>query len=675
MNEENTITTRYGVCSKDCYGACVFNGEWNDQAEEKKFLAAKPLKDHPFTNGFLCQKFNQRERLLYHPDRVKKTLIRNGQKGENSFKTIELDNALNIIAEKLLQVKDSFDSQSILTAYYAGNNGMVSKHAPFRFFGKLGSTITEEGICNEGGCVALEKLFGTYSTTNPFQINNPSNQLIVVWGTNLSERNDHAYSMVKKAKKTGSKLIVVNPIKTNLAEEADLFVQPFPGTDHSIVRYLVSSFIEKDKYDKEFLSQNVENFDIVFEDIKINEEEDIISQIGVEEEVLLDFRQLLWKYKHQTLFLTGFGPQKYFYGGRHLNAIALLQIIHGNIGKPGTGFLYSQSAFNRTFQDPLSDYVTQSARFPPNITVPLATLGNSLRTNDYKILFIYNVNPVSSLSNQNLIKKSLSREDLFVVVLDMFLNETTKYADIVIPAKFDLECDDLLTSYFVPGISLNQGGPCPYPDCVSNYEFFQALAKKIGWGDLSLFQESQENIVKRCIELLPNEIREKLSGQGYYIPLTANKIPFKDLKFPTSSDKIQLKPSYFPFNDSTTFGNKDNDEFYLLSPSHQYFIHSQFSQLHDQYREVFERIYLNPKDIEKLGLTTDQEVLVSNKYGEMKYILAIKPSIKPGVALIYSGSPFNSVDSKNVNVFTPDIPEESRVSGAYFSTVVKISKT
>ncbi len=157
---------RFGTCSKDCYGSCVFMGEWNDQAPEKKFLIAKPLKDHPFTNGFLCAKLNKRERLLYHPQRIKNALIRTGPKGSNSFKSTTLENALNLIAEKLLQVKNEFKPSSIIAAYYAGNNGLISKYAPLRFFGNLGATITNKGICNEAGCSAFEELFGTYSTTN-----------------------------------------------------------------------------------------------------------------------------------------------------------------------------------------------------------------------------------------------------------------------------------------------------------------------------------------------------------------------------------------------------------------------------------------------------------------------------------------------------------------------------
>jgi len=145
-------------------------GEWNDQAPEKKLITAKPLKEHPFTNGFFCSKLNNREKLLYHPNRIKTALIRSGSKGSNSFKQISLEKAVSLISEKLITIKSKFGHSSIVAAYYAGNSGLISQFSPIRFFGKFGATVTTGGICNEAGIHALSQMFGNYSTTNPFQI-------------------------------------------------------------------------------------------------------------------------------------------------------------------------------------------------------------------------------------------------------------------------------------------------------------------------------------------------------------------------------------------------------------------------------------------------------------------------------------------------------------------------
>ena len=676
MNYNYELKKRYGTCSKDCYGSCVFIGEWNDQAPVKKLATAKPLKEHPFTNGFFCPKLNNREKLLYHSQRIKTPLIRTGVKGQNSFKPISLEEALNFISTQLTTVKEKYGPSSIVAAYYAGNSGLISMYSPFRFFRKLGATITSEGTCNEAGIFALERLFGNYSTTNPFQIASPNNRLIVVWGSNLADRNNHAHFLVKKAISNGSKLIVVNPVRTKLAESADLFLQPFPGTDFLIAKYILNKLVNSGAYDENFLSQHVDNYADLVDAVEKIDEDKIFHQTGLNSENLYEFLNLLVDNKQRTLFIAGFGPQKYFYGGRNLNSIALIQIFLGNYGYQGSGFLFSQSGFNRDFKEPLIDYITNSDETSQSRRIPLINLGSSLGSNQYKMLFVYNVNPVSSLPNQSIIEKSLMREDLYTVVLDMFLNETTKFADIVIPVKFDLETDDLITPYFIPGISINQGGPCPYPDCSSNYEFFQQLAEKIGWNGDSIFQETQKDILKKCCGLLPKLIQEDLRTKGYYILFDINDVPFNNLIFPTSNGKIQIHQTdieIFDQNLELLLPRKE-DEFYLLSQAHKYFLHSQIGQLREEYASIFGTIYINPIDGKSLGLTPDQKVVVSNKYGEAKYTLGENSDLKPGTALIYSGIPFAHTEYKNVNIFTPEMSEESGLSGAYFSTVVKITK-
>ncbi|KKM13205.1 hypothetical protein LCGC14_1718610, partial [marine sediment metagenome] len=652
-------------------------GEWNDEAPEKKLLITKPLKDHPFTNGLFCPKLNNREKLLYHPHRIKTALIRSGSKGSNSFKQISLENAVNLISEKLTIIKNKFEPSSIVAAYYAGNSGLISRISPIRFFGKLGATITTGGICNEAGNNALGQLFGNYSTTNPFQIINPKNKLIVVWGSNLAHRNNHAYFLVKKAIKNGSFVVVVNPIRTKLVDNTTLSLQPFPGTDFLIAKYIMNKIIVSGKYDKDFLIQHVDNYKDLIAKVEIIDENKIIQQTGLTREVLESFTNLLVKFQHKTLFIVGFGPQKYFYGGKNLSTIALIQILLGNFGKLGTGFLFSQTGLIKELTAPLLNYVTHPKLFTLYNSFPLVTLGSSLTSNKFKMLFIYNLNPASSLPNQTILRKALSREDLFVVVLDMFLNETTKFADIVIPAKFDLESYDLITPYFAPGISINHGGPCPYSDCVTNYEFFQLLAKKIGWGDDILFQETQEEIFKKCVELLPKKAQQGLKLKGYYIPFGVDDIPFRDLKFPTINGKIQIQPSNLELFDPKQdfLLHRSQNQFYLLSPAHKYFIHSQMGEIHREFKNDFGRVYLNPYDIESLGLKPNKKVLVSNQFGGGNFIIDQNSALKSGTALIYSGLPFANTQYENVNFFTSEKPEESKLSGAYFSVIIKISKT
>jgi anaerobic selenocysteine-containing dehydrogenase len=171
-------------------------------------------------------------------------------------------------------------------------------------------------------------------------------------------------------------------------------------------------------------------------------------------------------------------------------------------------------------------------------------------------------------------------------------------------------------------------------------------------------------------------VQHSLKLHGYYIPFKINDVPYNDLNFPTYNGKIQIQNSDLELFDAKLdfLLHRSENEFYLLSPAHKYFIHSQMGEIHKEIENVFGKIFLNPYDIELIGLKLYDDVLVSNKNGEGKFILDQDSALKFGTALIYSGLPFAKTKFTNVNFLTPENPEESELSGAYFSVIVKISK-
>lgn len=158
--------------------------------------------------------------------------------------------------------------------------------------------------------------------------------------------------------------------------------------------------------------------------------------------------------------------------------------------------------------------------------------------------------------------------------------------------------------------------------------------------------------------------------------LDPSEIPFNNYNFPTQNQKIQVQDINLGFGENLINQRlkRKINEFLLISPSHANFLHSQLGQLNSMYYEDFSKVFLNSEDIKKLNLKVDENVRVYNEYGSANYVLGALKSLKPGTALIYSGasSPLNR--SLNVNLFTPDTPEESGLSGAYNSTVIQVKK-
>ncbi|MEJ2279205.1 MAG: molybdopterin-dependent oxidoreductase, partial [Candidatus Lokiarchaeota archaeon] len=506
-----------------------------------------PLKSHPFTKGFFCPKLNKRKNLLYHPKRIKTPLIRSGPKGTQTFKEASYNGILNIINQKVNEVKKHFDFNCILAAFYSGNSGLISMYGPLRLFYQIKGTITKGGICNEGGIAGLSEIFGTYSITNPFQISSPETRLIVNWAANVSSNNNHVNFLIKNKIKQNTPLIVIDSRKISIAKYADLFLQPFPNSDHLLAKIVLYKLIKNEILDHKFLEKYVEGYEnLINEVLSINPSE-LIPLIGVKEKEIDQFVGMLSASKSHTIFNIGYGLQKHKYGGRIIQIVSLIQIFLGNIGKPGSGIIYSQSGFNKPIKEPIINYIIQKSKSSSVKEFELINLTSELKKEKYKILFIYNFNPVSSLPNQDDLRKALCQKGLFTVVLDLFLNETTKYADIVIPVKFDLEASDLVFSYYIPGVSIIEGGPCPYENCRSNYDFFRDLAIKMNLNKDGLFNEDHYQLYKNTLKKLPEPIRKKLEEEGYYLLHKNDTILFEDLQFPTLSKKIQLTDITFDF--------------------------------------------------------------------------------------------------------------------------------
>ena len=190
-----------------------------------------------------------------------------------------------------------------------------------------------------------------------------------------------------------------------------------------------------------------------------------------------------------------------------------------------------------------------------------------------------------------------------------------------------------------------------------------------------IFKLDHQQIFEKGIELLPNEIRRTLKQKGYYLLQENNSIPFNNLQFPTSNKKIQIGFLNFDFEKEIIDNLKktSKNEFFLITPSNKYFLHSQLGELHSEKLDVFNNIYIHSDDLERLGLEENEKVLVKNKKHSSSYFIKSDTSLKKGVVCIHSG-PSSFLTETNVNHFTPATPEILGYSGSYNSAKVKIEK-
>ncbi|MHA1648311.1 MAG: molybdopterin-dependent oxidoreductase [Promethearchaeota archaeon] len=673
---------RWNTCSKDCYGSCVFRSTWDDSIPERKMIGATPVKDHPFTQGFFCPKFSKRSEILYNSERIKSILLQSGKKGNidsfNTLQKISEYNAWNLLLDKLEENIRKFGPESILIASYAENQGFLSMNSSLRFgrFFKIAETYG--GICNEGGNAGLAKIFGNYTTTNPLQVKDPECNLIVVWKSNLSENNNHMYKLVCDAQKRGAKVVVIDSRKTGIAKRADFYLQPKFMQDHQVANLILKILQDINGFNRDFINHNVESFESIEKQLKQIQIRDLLKDTGLSFKKCQDLAELLIKNRDHTMILVGYGVNKDFFGGRMVQAIALLQIALGNFGKPGTGLVYSQSGYRPDLFQSLFELVTLENEYPPKKQYDLVRLAEVLEEGKIKCLIISNFNPVSSLPNRNRLEFALLRSDLFTVVCDIYPSSTMEFANMVFPMKYDVETWDLIKSYYIPGISINEAGPCPYPACISNHDFFMQLGRKLGnrlklpESVLELFDIGESELVEQILEKCPQDVASNIKSDGYHLFVNEKTILNPELKFPTDSGKIELSSIKFKFLPSPI--QSIIGKFRLYSPNHPRFLHSQLGVLNKSVFNDFQKVFVSPEDFSTLKVVINEKVRVSNQNGAGDFYIQPDSNLHSGIALIYSGGPIRKLGSPHVNIFTPDVPEELGHSGSYDSAFVKIEK-
>lgn len=646
----------FNTCPRDCYDTCSIV----TAVDEGKLVEVKANSNHPITQSYLCPKGQNLIEYVYHKDRVLYPLKRTGSKGEGKFKTISWDEALNKIASRLKKVIDEHGSNAVLHYDYGGHSGLISLHFPKRFFNAIGSAETTYSICDAAGELAVELHYGKRYGRKPEEM--LKSKLIVYWGFNAAVSNIHNFGLARQAKEKGAKIYVIDPI-ANETTRIGTHLRIKPATDGIFAFGIAKYVIDNELIDSNFINEHTRGFEEFKRYLSKYTTEYVSEQTGISTQELKSFAEDYAALKPNFINI-GYGLQKQINGGEIVRAICLLPAL---IGVP-RGFYYCNS------ERDLDKAYLKATHLRPNEPVRYVSsqLGRDLISKAIQLLFVYNANPAATSPNQTLVKHGLLREDLFVVVHDLFLTDTALYADIVLPAASFFETMDIHISYWHYYLSLNQKAIEPIGEAKSNSELFRLLAKKMGLSHQELF-ESDENIIKKLIST-SKKIEgsdENLLEKGF---LLMKQFPL--MEFQTKSGKIEfisskaqeLGLSIFP----TVLDELPNFPLRLISTSHPSFLHSQYFNINP----IQPYVTISPSDSLKRGIEDGDSVRIFNERGSLVLLVKVNENVPEGVIWTFR-SPWVSLsnDKKNVNVLTNDDFQKLSYGSTFNSTFVDLEKT
>ncbi len=671
MSHEQTILT---TCPKDCYDACGIAVNLKDGVISN--VRGDP--DHPVSRGKLCKKCSIAYNGSWRDPRARLTepLRRTGPKGSGEYEPVSWDEALDIISGRLKKIVSDHGAETILNTHYTGTFAMIGFHFPMRFFNRLGATeINPDSICNLAGHIALDYVYGT-SLDGFDPRTEEESRCILVWGANPSACAPHIDQ--HWLQNTKAKVIVVDPIRTETAANADLHLQLFPGSDAALAFGIMHVLNRDGLLDQPFIDSYTTGFEQLLPTIESFTVEKSSEITGVP---VHQIEELARTYAEgPSLLWFGQGFQRQSHGGNAMRAGSLLPALTGNISKPGAGFLYLNGLDNRNVDDSylLGNHLAKDEVASISHMDFIDYLGDE---NKSQALFCWNINNVASNPDQQRLKEVLKREDLFTVVVDIFPTDTAEYADIILPAANFLESNDLFASYFNHSLSAQVKVAEPMGDSLPNSEIFRKLAKAMNFEEEDLYESDLDIIEHVLRESKTGETFESLSVKGTVDMSEKAAVQFADLKFPTSDGRIHLASVEAesdghplvpePYADA----RPENGLLRLLSPASPWLVNNSFGndpKIEAQLGEA--SVTINPEEAKARGLVEGQAVVVSNETGKLSLQLKLSDEVPMGVALSYKGRwPKRQSDHANINVLNPGLKSDMGESTSVHSVEVSLS--
>ena len=545
--------------------------------------------------------------------------------------------ALDAVAGNLQQTAAQFGPEAILPYSYAGTMGLLNGAGmDRRFFHRLGASRLDRTICAEAGAVALNNALGTRLGPAPEQFADA--KLIIAWGANVLSTNVHLWPFIVEARRRGAKLYVIDPIRTKTATLADRHFAPYPGSDLALALGLIHVLVRDELIDREYIAQYTEGFDSLAALAATHPPQRTEHLTGIPAS---DIESLAHGYAEMrpSAIRLNYGVQRSQRGGRAVQAIALLPALTGAWRDVGGGLQLSTSSafeFNRPAlerpdlqQIPLG----RQARL-----LNMSQIGRVLtETNNppVKSILVYNSNPAAIAPNQSLVHQGFARPDLFTVVIDHFLTDTARFADIVLPATMFLEHDDLYLAYGHYHLQLALAAATPPAECRSNVDIFRALAQRMGFTE-PCFSDSTEQMVSALLDTQS----PFLDGINYQRLVTEHSIrlnvpdaPFAQGGFRTPSGRCNLSAAdldYTPPEESRLGILSGKYALELVSSKSHDSLNSSFGHRPDVDAQT-SILQIHPDDAQPRAIQDGQSVEVHNDRGSIRLKASVGEFTRPGV--------------------------------------------
>lgn len=696
-------TVKYHSCLRNCADRCLMKFRVQDGRMTYVSGAEKQAK----TGTCPCVKGLTYVEYTYAPDRILHPMERIGEKGSHKWRRITWEEAWAKLITKTKEVVAKYGSEAVLPYSYSGNYGAIGMHASGeRFFNRLGASYLDRLVCTEAGVWGYGSVQGTTDGPDPDEI--PNCDCYISWGFNETVSNVHGIKLINQMRDKGGVVLAVNPNRTPICSQADVYLQNYPGSDAWVATGVMKYLIAHDEtIDHEFLDKCCIGADKVFEKVNSVKWEDIERVTGCKRAEIEKFAALYGKSKN-CIIRGGYGMQRNYNGARMTRAIAIMHALRGMFDRPNAGIIYDnvrsitgmnnfdgrgnyfltgkEQHVNMTDLDqalkaknPTSQNLIDNHTTPPQPIKPI------------HLFFFYNGNPVAVSPNVNQVIENLKRDDLYVVGFDMIMTDSMEYCDLVLPASTQFETDDIIGDYHGWFLQICEKVIEPVGESMPNWDFFAEWGRRMGFKDQA-FKDTSFDIMRQLLNTKAPWYQgitlERLQKEKWIKLPYPSSVPVRSGgKCGTESGKIELYSEMMKragFDPVIDLGLCEDDmpevekklPFRLLSPGIPQRVNSSFYNV--KYIRAFNayECEISPEDAQKLGIKMGDRVRLTNQRGEAYFIARVSTRVGPGVVRTAKCNwrSTNPYGKNNTNTLTTSRLTDMGGCSAYHSTRVNVEK-
>ena len=620
---------------------CVWRCGVLARVREGRVVKLEGNPDHPHSRGKLCARGQSGLMTTYDQDRVLQPLIRVGERGGGRFRKASWEEALDLTAEKMLEIRERYGPEAMILS----STHNLSQTQFENLLSAYGSPNygTQRSLCFNSMVTAF---LLTYGVEEPAR-NYDTVEYVLLVGRNLAEAiSTSETGALIEALARGAKLVYLDPRFTKTAAKATEWIPIRPGTDAAFLLAMIQVIVSEHLGDCDFAQQYILGCEDLPSAMAEYTPEWAETKTGVPADTVRRIAREFAAAKRRALAHPGWRTSNFVNSFQTERAIATLNAVVGNVFEPN-GCLTAENPeasgvpLGKPPQPPYPRLTAQRLdgvpwKYP---LVPLK-LGVFQELRDAILTgqpyqahgwFIARQNPVLSLPDRRRTVKALAKLD-FIVDIDVILNDTAWFADVVLPEASYLERYDPLA--VVEGkVFLRQPVIEPQGEARSALWIYQQLGQRLGLGDF--FQYTDEVDYLRQ-QLAPSGVDlDQLRRDGTVEPGKEREAA-RDFVFNTPSGKIEVysetlaKAGFSPWPTYEEPPAPPHDQFYLLTGKVGQ--HTQFATQNNQYLHKYQDepcLWMNADVASGLGLNDGDLVEVTSPVGRVRIRLLATQAIRP----------------------------------------------